>query len=69
VAWVRYDLLFFALAFISHHESQAPSDPYVAAALDGLPITSVLDCGIDLWRNLEIDDDELMGKRHGQQAP
>lgn len=25
-----------------------------------LPITSVLSCAIDLWRNLEIDDDELL---------
>ena len=28
--------------------------------LHGLPITSVLSCAIDLWRNLEIDDDELL---------
>ena len=28
--------------------------------MHGLPITSVLSCAIDLWRNLEIDDDELL---------
>jgi hypothetical protein len=37
-----------------------PSDPYVASVLQNLPITSVLGCAIDLWRNLEIDDDELL---------
>jgi hypothetical protein len=25
-----------------------------------LPISAVLNCGIELWRNLEIDDDELL---------
>ena len=37
-----------------------PSDKYVANALGGLPVSSVLNCAIDLWRNLEIDDDELL---------
>jgi hypothetical protein len=37
-----------------------PSDKRAAAALHGLPISSVLNCAIDLWRNLEIDDDELL---------
>lgn len=37
-----------------------PSDKSAAAALDNLPVSSVLNCGIDLWRNLEIDDDELL---------
>lgn len=32
----------------------------MASVLHGLPITSVLSCAIDLWRNLEIDDDELL---------
>jgi hypothetical protein len=36
------------------------SDKYVASALQGIPISSVLNCAIDLWRNLEIDDDELL---------
>ncbi|KAG7347921.1 hypothetical protein IV203_016626 [Nitzschia inconspicua] len=36
------------------------SDKRAAAALQGLPISSVLNCAIDLWRNLEIDDDELL---------
>lgn len=31
----------------------------MASALS-LPITSVLNCAIELWRNLEIDDDELL---------
>ena len=35
-------------------------DRYVASVLQGVPVTSVLSCGIDLWRNLEIDDDELL---------
>ena len=37
-----------------------PSDRYAASALDNLPISCVLNCAIDLWRNLEIDDDELL---------
>ena len=37
-----------------------PTDRYVASVLRGLPVSSVLNCGIDLWRNLEIDDDELI---------
>ena len=32
-----------------------PSSP-----LNGIPLTDVLSCAIDLWKNLEIDDDELM---------
>jgi hypothetical protein len=39
---------------------QPSSDPYVAAALGGLPISSVLNSAIDLWRKLELDDDELL---------
>ena len=37
-----------------------PSDKYAAAVLRNLPVSSVLNCAIDLWRNLEIDDDELL---------
>lgn len=37
-----------------------PSDRYVASVLDDLPVSKVLDSGIELWRNLEIDDDELL---------
>jgi hypothetical protein len=37
-----------------------PSDKHAALVLSNLPVSSVLDCGIDLWRNLEIDDDELL---------
>jgi hypothetical protein len=40
--------------------SHPPSDKRFAAALQGLPISSVLNCAIDLWRNLEIDDDDLL---------
>ena len=29
-------------------------------ALRGLPVSEVLQCGIELWQNLEMDDDELM---------
>lgn len=39
---------------------QPPSDRYVASVLQGLLVSSVLNCGIELWRNLEIDDDELL---------
>jgi hypothetical protein len=37
-----------------------PTDRYVATVLQGLPVSSVLNCAIELWRNLEIDDDELL---------
>ena len=37
-----------------------PSDQYAASVLQNLPISPVLNCGIDLWKNLEIDDDELL---------
>jgi hypothetical protein len=40
--------------------SQQPTDPYAAAVLRGLPVSIILNCGIELWRNLEIDDDELL---------
>lgn len=40
--------------------TQPPSDRYVATILQGLPVSSVLNCAIELWRNLEIDDDELL---------
>mmetsp|Transcript_741 Transcript_741/g.870 ORF Transcript_741/g.870 Transcript_741/m.870 type:complete len:1995 (-) Transcript_741:61-6045(-) len=35
--------------------------PYIAASsLKDLPLSEVLICAIDLWENLEIDDDELL---------
>ena len=37
-----------------------PTDKYVATVLHGLPVSSTLNCAIELWRNLEIDDDELL---------
>jgi len=37
-----------------------PSNRYAAAALDNLPVSSVMNCAIDLWSSLEIDDDELL---------
>ena len=40
--------------------AQPPSDRYVASVLQNLPVSNVLNCGIELWRNLEIDDDELL---------
>jgi len=39
---------------------QQPADRYVAKVLHGLPVSAVLNTGIELWQNLEIDDDELM---------
>lgn len=39
---------------------QPPSDRYVAFQLGGMPVTAVLNSSIELWRNLEIDDDELL---------
>lgn len=40
--------------------TQPPSDRYIASVLGGIPVTQVLNCAIELWRNLEIDDDELL---------
>lgn len=39
---------------------QHPTDRYAASVLHGIPITKVLNCAIELWRNIEIDDDELL---------
>lgn len=39
---------------------QPPTDRYVASVLQGLPVSTVLNCAIEMWRNLEIDDDELL---------
>ena len=39
---------------------QQPTDQYVATVLQGIPVSNVLNCGIELWRSLEIDDDELL---------
>lgn len=39
---------------------QPPSDRYVASVLQGLPVSAILNCAIEMWRNLEIDDDELL---------
>jgi len=36
------------------------TDQNAASVLTGVPMTAVLNCAIDLWRNLEIDDDELL---------
>ncbi|KAL3918254.1 MAG: hypothetical protein SGILL_004325, partial [Bacillariaceae sp.] len=37
-----------------------PAGLHTTSPLHGLPVSSVLSCAIDLWRNLEIDDDELL---------
>ena len=37
-----------------------PTDRNVASVMQGLCVTRVFDCAIELWRNLEIDDDELL---------
>lgn len=39
---------------------QPPNDRYVASVLNDLPVSTVLNCAIEMWRNLEIDDDELL---------
>ena len=36
------------------------SDPYAASVLDGIPVSTVINTGIELWRSLEIDDHELL---------
>jgi hypothetical protein len=41
-------------------DQKQPTDRYAAKVFRGLPVSSVLNCGIELWRNLEIDDDELL---------
>eukprot|EP00546_Thalassionema_frauenfeldii_P003631 CAMPEP_0178935276 /NCGR_PEP_ID=MMETSP0786-20121207/24431_1 /TAXON_ID=186022 /ORGANISM="Thalassionema frauenfeldii, Strain CCMP 1798" /LENGTH=1600 /DNA_ID=CAMNT_0020613357 /DNA_START=111 /DNA_END=4914 /DNA_ORIENTATION=+ len=40
--------------------SHQPTDGYVASVFQGIPLSSVLNTGIQLWQSLEIDDDELM---------
>jgi hypothetical protein len=37
-----------------------PSTTLSESSLNGLPLSQVLRCGIDLWVNLQIDDDELL---------
>eukprot|EP00814_Leptocylindrus_danicus_P003565 CAMPEP_0116005884 /NCGR_PEP_ID=MMETSP0321-20121206/1417_1 /TAXON_ID=163516 /ORGANISM="Leptocylindrus danicus var. danicus, Strain B650" /LENGTH=511 /DNA_ID=CAMNT_0003474369 /DNA_START=112 /DNA_END=1647 /DNA_ORIENTATION=- len=37
-----------------------PSSKLAKDVLHGLPVSSVLNCAIQLWEDLEIDDDELM---------
>jgi len=32
----------------------------ISSPLDGLPVSQVLRCAIELWKNLEMDDDELL---------
>lgn len=39
---------------------QPPSNRYVSSVLQDLPVSAMLNCGFELWRNLEIDDDELL---------
>jgi hypothetical protein len=36
------------------------STTLTASSLNGLPLSRVLRCAIDLWENLQIDDDELL---------
>ncbi len=36
------------------------NDPYAATVLGNIQVSAVLNCAIDLWRDLEIDDDELL---------
>ena len=65
VGQVSYSIAINRVGFVDFSNSslrQTPSDRYVASVLGGLPVSAVLNCGIELWRNLEIDDDELMGE-------
>lgn len=39
---------------------QSESPLVAGSSLQGLPLSEVLRCAIDLWENLEIDDDELL---------
>ena len=39
---------------------QSESALVAGSSLEGLPLSEVLLCAIDLWENLEIDDDELL---------
>ena len=36
------------------------NDKYAASVLGNLRVSAMLNCAIDLWRDLEIDDDELL---------
>jgi hypothetical protein len=53
-----------SLALLSSHSEvallQPPTDRYAASVFQGIPVSRVLNCSIDLWRNLELDDDELL---------
>lgn len=44
----------------SNEISQPPNDRYAAAVLRGIPVSTVLNCSINLWRKNEISDDELV---------
>lgn len=37
-----------------------PSSFLAASPLEGLPLSEVLHCAIELWENLQLDDDELL---------
>ena len=61
--------MYFLLPIIQKHDScltidlcctKSPSDPYAASILRDIPISNVLNCSIQLWRNLQIDDDALL---------
>ena len=53
-------VLIIAKLLTAQSLTQPPSDRYIASVLGGIPVTQVLNCTIELWRNLEIDDDELL---------
>lgn len=44
----------------SNNKSSFDSPYVTGSSLKGLPLSEVLLCAIDLWENLEIDDDELL---------
>ena len=53
-------LLLCGLFADSCFSQKPPTDSYAASVFSGIPVSTVLNCGIDLWRNLELDDDELL---------
>jgi len=43
-----------------NEDRQFECTPYVKSAMRGMPVSEVLHTAIELWHDLEIDDDELM---------
>ena len=43
-----------------NYEPKTTSTALSKSALSGLPLSAVLKCAIELWENLQLDDDELL---------